>query len=224
MVMRGQDPTGERELIYSHLEDVASQRGNNERGRGLDNIARQMNYVETHFLSAVAEKYPALVKKVLGRQRWQELMVEQEARMASMDGIAKELLVVAKELSADHERQALRSPFMVVKTLQLVQEGATRHSLENARRIENAGYILKGGTFRFDINMATWETNAEFEWVVDGSRANYTFKGFSFGYSGEGPRGLEEFLTIFHWNPDREKIFSNQFGMEKGTVNLRDFT
>ena len=113
---------------------------------------------------------------------------------------------------------------MVMKVLQLKREGTTRDSLENARRILDAGYILVGGTFTFDTNMASWQTDAVFEWGVDGSKVEYTFKGFSFGYHGEGPRGLEEFLKMFHWNPKPDKVFTNTFGTEKGTVKLRDFT
>jgi len=215
--VRGPDTTGEREQIYDFLEGLAAQREREERGRGLTNIVRQMNYVENHVLPAVAEKYPALVKRVLGRQRWQELKDEQEERMSSANDISRELVSVARELVA------VRSPFMVVKTLQLKREGATRDSLENARRILDAGYILKGGSFTFDSNRADWETWAQFRWSVDDSIVDYVFKGFSFGYSGEGPRGLETFLKMFHWNPDPDKIFRNQFGMEKGSVPLTAF-
>jgi len=99
--VQGPDPTGEREQVYEYLEQLAADREQNERGRGLSTIVRKMNYVETHFLSAVAEKSPALIKKVLGRRRWQELVEEQKERMA-MDNqqIAGELVRVARSLTA----------------------------------------------------------------------------------------------------------------------------
>jgi hypothetical protein len=146
-------------------------------------------------------------------------------RTASMSKIARELLEVARSLvSSERMVKAVRSNFLVVRSLPLVREGATRDSLENARRILDAGYILHDGTFSFDSNRADWITKARFRWSVDESIVEHEFHGFSFGYSGEGPRGLVEFLKMFHWNPDPNKIFSNQFGMEKGTVALSDFT
>lgn len=72
----GPDPTGERNQLYAHLEQLAEERERNERGRGLTSIVRQMNYVETHKLGAVAEKYGALVRKVLGRRRYSEILEE----------------------------------------------------------------------------------------------------------------------------------------------------
>jgi hypothetical protein len=130
--------------------------------------------------------------------------------------------VEAELASIRRSLKAVKSNFMVVKTLPLVREGATRDSLENARRILDAGYILRGGTFTFDSNLANWSTKAQFEWSVDGSTVEHDFLGFSYGYSGEGPRGLIEFLKMFRWSPDQNKVFSKQFG-EKGTIPLRDF-
>jgi len=131
--------------------------------------------------------------------------------------VAKELLGVAKELVA------LKSDFQVVKMLQLKREGATRDSLENARRIKEAGYLLVDGTFTYDSKHIEWITEARFRWVVDGSTETHTFNGFSFGYHGEGPRGLQEFLKMFGWHPNDDKIFSNTFGSESGRVDLRAF-
>lgn len=131
--------------------------------------------------------------------------------------------VEQKPVKEASKRVAVGSPFMVMKTLQLKREGATRDSLENARRIQEAGYILIGGTFEFDTTMAEWSTHAIFEWGVDGSTVKYTFKGFSFGYGGEGPRGLIEFFEIFSWPVDKGKVLQNTFGIDKGKVPLRAF-
>ena len=100
--VRGPDPTGEREELYSYLEELSLDREMNQGGRGLSNIVRQQNYVENHHLSAVAEKYSALIKKVFGKKRWQELIEEQRIRMSSVNNkkLASELLKIAKGLIA----------------------------------------------------------------------------------------------------------------------------
>jgi len=66
--VRGPDPTGERQRILDYLQELAEQREREERGRGLTSIVRQMNFVETKALKAVEDKYPALIKKALGRK------------------------------------------------------------------------------------------------------------------------------------------------------------
>lgn len=135
-----------------------------------------------------------------------------------MDRIARELIAVARELVA------VKSDFTVIKVLQLKKEGATRDSLENARRIEAAGYNLLSGTFEFDANHIKWETTAHFRRASDGSKATYVFKGFSIGYGGEGPSGMRDFLSLFGWGPDWKKISTPEYFGKEGTIRLRDLT
>lgn len=348
MRLIGPDPAGEREQIHKYLEALAADREQNQKGYGLTNIVRQMDYVETHHIEAITDKYPALVEQALGKkivrrrkvviedvgvmglgvsipdiqivdaktgevlkggfkkageavdysnsQGWlwkfgrtasaveqesdwtpesggggevrtreeasrrdramydwvkksgetgakelaqisrriykgmplgkaiEEVLGRRESLFRRMRGREESSMNVAAELAGIRRSLvAVKSNFMVVKTLPLVREGATRDSLENARRILEAGYILRGGAFTFDSNYADWSTKAQFEWSVDGSIVEHEFRGFSYGYSGEGPRGLAEFFKMFRWSPDPNKIFSKQFGMEKGTVDLKAF-
>jgi len=136
-----------------------------------------------------------------------------------MDDIARDLIAVAKEMTA------IKSEFTVIKTLQLKKEGATRDSLENARRILAAGYDLLNGTFAFNRTHASWTTTAFFRRPSDGSKASHVFKGYSFGYGGEGPSGMYEFLDMFGWGPDKHKIMDHDaFDEDKGVMRLRDLT
>jgi hypothetical protein len=347
MRLIGPDPAGEREQIHKYLEALAADREQNQKGYGLTNIVRQMDYVETHHIEAITDKYPDIVERALGKkivrkrkvviedigvmgpdlsepdiqiidaktgevlkggfkkigeavsysnsQGWLwkfgrtasaveresdwtpesggggEVRTREEAsrrdramyEWAKKSGEtgAKELAQISRRIykgmplgkaveevlkrrenlfhrvrggevsmniamelaSIRRSLKAVKSNFMIVKPLPLVREGATRDSLENARRILDAGYILRGGTFTFDSSRADWFTKAQFEWSVDGSTVEHEFRGFSFGYSGEGPRGLAEFLKMFRWSPDPNKVSSNQFGMESGTVDLKAF-
>lgn len=109
--VNGPDPTGERESVYLYLENLAEEREQNERGRGLSGIIRQMNYVENHVLPAVAEKYPALIKKVLGRMRWQELKEEQDTRMASTRFSGKRDFTSRKEVPPEFIAEIKRLRF-----------------------------------------------------------------------------------------------------------------
>ena len=61
--VQGEDPTGERQLILSGLDALARKRQETAKGHGLINIVRQMNYVETHTMEAIKDKYPNLYKK-----------------------------------------------------------------------------------------------------------------------------------------------------------------
>ena len=123
------------------------------------------------------------------------------------------------------ERQAVKSRFTVIRPLSLAREGATRDSMENARRLKAAGYALVNGDMTFDMKKAEWQVKAYFFRKLDGSDGVHIFKGFSFGYGGEGPHGLRDFLALFGWSPKEDKIFTHgYFDMERGTVNLKSFT
>ena len=60
---------------------------------------------------------------------------------------------------------------------------------------------------------------------TDHAEADHVFEGFSFGYGGEGPRGMQEFLKIFGWNPKASKILEHGvFEDQRGVMNLKMFT
>jgi len=101
--------------------------------------------------------------------------------------------------------------------------GATRDSLENARRIKDAGYSLYGGTFFGDSNKANYELTVLF--VRDKSIEQHTFKGFSVGYTGEGPHGFLEFAEMFGLKLNKNKILGGYYieNDEKRLVNLNYF-
>jgi hypothetical protein len=128
--------------------------------------------------------------------------------------------IVAKELIADH------GVFTIMKPIKFKPEGATRFSLENARMIAVAGYRYKSGIFQFHPQHGGYETSVIFE--RGGETASHTFKGFSFGYGGEGPSGLVEFGEMFYIGFDKEKIYGRKIidglpneGMV--TFDLNDF-
>lgn len=138
----GPDPTEEREQLYSYLEELAADREENARGRGLSGIVRQMNYVETHFLSAVAEKYPSLVKKVLGRIRWKELKEEQEKRMASTTHIAQELVTLAKALSSSAGSSSRTAKAKKIIKVNWNDEKSIKDAEKQKAKLEDDGFEL----------------------------------------------------------------------------------
>lgn len=132
--------------------------------------------------------------------------------------VARELVDIAREIVA------VKSPFTVLRPVSLKREGATRDSLENARKIRDAGYELVNAALTFDKNMAHYETKAYFYRKSDGADGVHVFKGLSFGYSGEGSRGMMEFMKMFGMNPDKNKVLTSQaFPQETGRVNIKDF-
>jgi len=137
-----------------------------------------------------------------------------------MDRIAREIVSIARELVA------VKSDFTVIKTLQLKREGATRDSIENARRILAAGYDLMSGIFEFNRNNAEWRTTAHFVRPGDRHKAVHVFRGFSFGYGGEGPHGMYDFLDMFGWGPSKAKIMDPSFMADQndGKIRLIDLT
>ena len=129
--------------------------------------------------------------------------------------------IVAKQVMADH------GVFTVLKPIKFKPEGATRNSLENARLISLAGYNYRSGIFEFKPQQGDYLTTVIFD--RNGETASHTFKGFSFGYSGEGSRGMAEFGTIFGIGFDEEKIFGRGFietlpNVGTVTFDLSDFT
>ena len=110
---------------------------------------------------------------------------------------------VAKQLEADY------GVFTMKKPIRFKPEGSTMNALTNAKLIAEAGYTYKSGIFEFKPQYGDYETSVIFE--RDNETALHTFKGFSFGYSGEGCRGLEEFSDIFGLGFDKEKIFGRGF-------------
>lgn len=92
-------------------------------------------------------------------------------------------------------KTAVRSPFTVMKPLQLKPEGATRHSLANAEAIKDAGYELKSCKMEYDKQRAVYKTICKFKRGKE--EVDYTFTGFSLGYGGEGPRGFIDAMKLF---------------------------
>jgi hypothetical protein len=131
--------------------------------------------------------------------------------------VARRLLVVAKNLLAE----AGDTMFTVMKPIRFKQEHGTRVSLENAQLIKDAGYEFVKGVYSFDKKGPLgWELQAFFK---RGSEvAVHTFKGFSFGYGGEGPHGMVEFSDMFGIGLNKNKIFGDEdAGLgDKGTVDL----
>lgn len=136
-----------------------------------------------------------------------------------MNNIARELVRLAREMVSV-------SNFTVLKPLKLVREGATRDSIMNARLLRYARYELVNGDMTYDNVAGSWEVKAYFFREIDHADGVHIFKGFSFGYGGEGPRGLHEFLKMFNWGADPKKIMSKSWDTslpERGVINLKAF-
>lgn len=134
--------------------------------------------------------------------------------------VARELLKMARGLVA------VKSPFTVMKVLQLKREGATKDSIENARLIADAGYEVLSTEFTFDQQRADHDLEVQFYRRSDGHTATWVFKGFYFGYGGEGPRGLIEFSKIFGLGLNADKITSGPGALgipERGKISLSVF-
>ena len=100
--------------------------------------------------------------------------------------------------------------FTVKKPIKFKPEGGvTRFSLENARMILEAGYQFERGIMQYDNVNGDWWVTVFFN--RDGEVASHKFGGFSFGYSGEGPRGLIEFSKMFAIGLNSDKITSSDY-------------
>lgn len=127
--------------------------------------------------------------------------------------ISRELIQLAKEISAASD------VFTILKPIKFKPEGSTMNSLINARLIKEAGYEYVRGTMRYDLNKANWYLNVFFR--RGDEIAEHLFKGFSFGYSGEGSRGFVEFGNIFGIGLDYNRITNNNQSLpQEGIVDI----
>lgn len=112
--------------------------------------------------------------------------------------------------------------FTVKKPIRFKSEGGvTRFSLENARMILEAGYLFERGIMQYDNVKGEWQVIVFFK--RDDEMGSFGFRGFSFGYSGEGPRGLVEFSRMFGIGLNANKITSPEYKSSlppTGTMNL----
>ena len=74
-------------------------------------------------------------------------------------------------------------------TLQ-IEGGITQHSLENAEYLTGRFGVPYSLSFYGDSNQAEYNVIAAYK-----NGHSHVFTGFSWGYSGEGPRGLHHFLN-----------------------------
>lgn len=134
--------------------------------------------------------------------------------------IAREMVEAAKILAAASTDGDV---FTVKKPIKFKPDYGTANSLINARLIAEAGYRFVKATYTYDRNRADWKLTAFFE--RDGEVASHVFRGFSFGYGGEGPRGMIEFGKIFGIHLNESVILSPDAGLpEEGVVDfLRTF-
>ena len=120
-------------------------------------------------------------------------------------------------------RVAGASGFTILRPLKLKSEGSTRISLENARTIRDAGYELKMATMTYSSTRAEWKLYVDFKRDDPKSTAEWVFTGVSFGYGGEGPRGLMELAEIFGIKLDPKKVFEHGVFPESGGLSLKRF-
>jgi len=115
--------------------------------------------------------------------------------------------------------------FTKVVPLRLKKEGSTRYSIENAQNINDAGYVVKNYFLEYDKQHGVYELRVSFVRGADGP--SHIFRGFTFGYGGEGPHGLLEFAKIFGLKIDRDKVLGNDrefldWAGERGTLDSQD--
>ena len=96
------------------------------------------------------------------------------------------------------------------KPIRFRPEGSTMNSLANARAISAAGYEFVKATMVYDNVRGDWKVEAFFRRGGDPVTA-HVFGGFSYGYGGEGPRGLLEFGQVFGLRLDPEKVLSHEY-------------
>jgi len=104
------------------------------------------------------------------------------------------------------------SSFTIKKPLKLLKEdGTTGTSLANADGIKSAGYWLLEAIMVYDSKKADYQLICTFQ--RDEDKEAFTFKGFSFGYGGEGPNGLIDMLKTFGYDTVgiRKKTFDREF-------------
>jgi hypothetical protein len=99
-----------------------------------------------------------------------------------------------------------------------VEGGITRHSIDNAQMIRNAGFQFVQGICRYDKRKGDYYLDATFQRA--GQRVAFTFSGFSWGYGGEGPHGLLEFGRIFGIHLDPRKVMGGADMPDAGKVDL----
>jgi hypothetical protein len=112
--------------------------------------------------------------------------------------------------------------FTVKKPLRFKSEGSTMSALTNARMIADAGYSFAHGTVRYDDTFGGIQEMEAF-FRRDDEVASRVFRGFNFGYGGEGPRGMIEFSQMFFIALDSKKILSHDYRAslpKKGTFDL----
>jgi hypothetical protein len=117
--------------------------------------------------------------------------------------------------------------FTKMVPVKLMSEGGTDNSLKNAKAIQEAGYEFQSGITYYDSEKANWDTVV---WFKRGNESpvSWTFKGFSAGYSGQGPRGLIEFGKIFNV-PIKEEIvmdgeyLTSRIFLDGSGVNLAEY-
>lgn len=85
--------------------------------------------------------------------------------------------------------------FTIEKPLKIKETGATRSSLENMKKIHDAGYDLESAVLTYDTKKNDVKLYCSF--TRHFKMEVHTFTGFNIGYGGEGPRGLVEALNIF---------------------------
>lgn len=130
--------------------------------------------------------------------------------------IAREIVEAAKMLVA---AGADGDVFTVKKPIKFKPDYGTANSLANARMIAEAGYSFVKATYTYDKNRADWKLTAFFD--REGEVASHVFRGFSFGYGGEGPNGMIEFGRIFGIELNRSVVLSPDSGLpEQGTVDF----
>ena len=132
-----------------------------------------------------------------------------------MKNIAAAIACIAREIMAEDE-------FTVPKPIRLKPEGSTMNALENARTISGAGYSFAHGTVHYD-DQGGGVQEIEVFFRRGDEVASHTFRGFNFGYHGEGPRGMAEFGKLMGIGLDSNKIFSHDYRaslQKKGAFDL----
>jgi hypothetical protein len=104
----------------------------------------------------------------------------------------KNINKIAKEILAQ---------FTIIKPLKIKEDGTTRTSIKNMKLIHEAGYNLNSAIMFYDKTKGNYNLTCIFNRNND--KVIFTFKGFSIGYGGEGPHGLDETMKLFNINKSK---------------------
>jgi len=122
----------------------------------------------------------------------QQRLIEETVELLKFDPTKNKYILTPKIA------KQIISQFTITKPLKIKEDGSTRTSIKNMKLIKEAGYSLKSAIMFYDKTKGNYHLTCTF--IRNNDTVYFTFKGFSIGYGGEGPHGLDESMKLFGIN------------------------